>query len=110
MNIIFDVNKYFLLYRVLKENNCCKNKKIKKLFLRIEEIKKQYSNDLFIFPFLGDPWQFECALPLIFSGNLKNRKNFLEEINKIYNKIFELKEFKDVYEETLNFKNEIQLE
>jgi len=55
MNIIFDVNKYFLLYRVLKENSHCKNKKIKKLIQKIEEIKKQYSSDLFIAPFLEDP-------------------------------------------------------
>jgi len=49
-------------------------------------------------------------LPLIFSRNLKKGKNFLENINKIYDKIFKLKEFEDVYLETIDFKNEIQLE
>jgi len=110
MNIILDVNKHFLLYRILKENGWCKNKKIKKLSQEIEEIKKHYNNNLFISPFLEDPWQLECALPLIFSGTTKKEKNFLGDINNIYDKVFKLKEFEDVYKETLEFKDKVQLE
>ncbi len=110
MNVKFDVDKYFLLLSILKHHNYSENKDIRRLMVKVENIKEKYSDDLFIKIFLENDVEPGFLLPLLFYDKKYKIDRSFVLIKKIYENIFKTKEFQKIYQETIIFQSKLKKE